>query len=259
MLRVLVKQMMERCRISPAELLLSWTRGKQSRPSLIAALDGSRSMPPVPIGSRVRVRGGFAEMTISSGISAERIGKRGLNRDEFAKELFLMFFASEDPVMADLWTNQVMMVADATFSSMLRLVRGENFFKEIGILHFERWVGAISPSISADYTFPLKSKAQMQQQQTRRELGILIARRMKKREEELAKRQDMIKALGRQARHEKTAEQSRLPVQSRPGTAAARRTKKNQAARLRSLSTPKLRQRTLLLMTKNLCQARGIR
>lgn len=245
-LRVLMKQMMERCRISPAELLISWTRGRPSRPLLLASLDRGVFHTPVPIGSRVRIRGGFAETTISDGITAERIGKRGLSRQEFVDEIFRMFFASDDPVIADLWTNQVVMIADATFNEMLTLARGENFFKEIGILHFERWLGAVSKPIPADYAFPLKSKAQLRQQEARRQLGIVIARQMTRREEALDMRRQAIASLGRQSRHASSKElplPSPPPPSRRPQT-AVRRSKKAQQARLRSLSAPKLFQAT---------------
>ena len=78
----------------------------------------------------------------SSSSGAERHGKRGVNREDFCKQLRALSFApsasptaegrrAEEAALADLWTNQVRPAADEAFSAMIELVRGQNFFMEV--------------------------------------------------------------------------------------------------------------------------------
>lgn len=228
-LRVLLKEMIERCRISPPELMLAWTKGRRVRHSFAASKP--HSLPAAT--SRVRVSGGFATV-LAGNVAAERSGKRGLNRNDFVNTIFNQFFAVDDAVMADLWTNQVMSVTDEAFSTMLGLVRGENFFMEIGILHFDRFLGARSPPVPTDYQFPLKTKAQLCLQQARRELGMAIASQMAKREDEQIARQEHLDQMGTGGRRR---DRQATPLVRAPRPRTARH--KINLVRLAALSAPR--------------------
>lgn len=230
--RVLLKQMLERCRISPPELLLWWTKGRRVRHTFEAP-DQSKITSISAYKGRVRVRGGFS-VVLTGGVAAERSGKRGLNRSDFVNTIFSSFFASDDPSIADMWVNQVMNVVDEAFSTMLGLVRGENFFMEIGILHFDRFLGATSPPVPEDYQFPLKTKAQLRQQEERRRLGMAIAEQMEERDQAQRARQEKLEQMGTGGRRR---DRQVAPPQkaTRPRTARH----KIDPVRLASLSAPR--------------------
>lgn len=233
-LRVMLMQMIDRCRISPPELLLVWTRGigKRTRHSFVPP-GSNKAAPTTSHITRVRVNGGFSTILTGS-VDAERSGKRGLNRNDFMNVIFSSFFVSDDPAIADLWVNQVMSVADEAFTTMLGLVRGENFFTEIGILHLERFLGATSPPIAPDYAFPLKTKVQLREQEARRELGKMIIQQMTLQEEAQAARQKLLQQMGAGGRRR---DRQGVPNLSASQPRMARR--KIDHARLASLSAPR--------------------
>lgn len=89
-------------------------------------------------------------------------GKRGLNLSAFCTGVYTNFFAQED---LDLWENEVHAAAKEVFKIMISLVKGENFLRQVGILHFETWMqGAVVRE-----KLPLKSPAQLREQRARRE------------------------------------------------------------------------------------------
>ena len=96
--RTLIVQMLRRCRLGAADLLLSWLKGR----ALAAAMASS-----TPEESRVRMRGGFKT---SGGI--DRSGRRGLNRDNFVAKMKLHLFEAVHP---DLWAMELLPVVDAVF------------------------------------------------------------------------------------------------------------------------------------------------
>ena len=179
-LRVLMVQMMARCKLDVAEVFASWVETKRCKKAHHAG--GS----PISAESRrVRIRGGFSTTTITDTAHAERRGNRGLSRGDFIHAVQTLYFASDDPATADLWVNQVKDVADTAFTEMCDLVHGENFFREVGILHVNRWIGRasnVTDHAAKNYTFPLKSKAQLQQQAERRQLGMILAQRWERQE-----------------------------------------------------------------------------
>jgi hypothetical protein len=137
-----------------------------------------RRSPP----TRIRVMGGFTVSTLTPESIADRHGKRGISRPEFLHALRTRLFApAHEPKMADLWTNQVKPLADEAFTHMLGLVRGENFFHEVGVLHMERWLGRLSnltPDYLDEFRIPLKSAAQLRQQERRVAAGKALVRQM---------------------------------------------------------------------------------
>lgn len=96
----------------------------------------SADKAPIKAASRIRVHGGFSVTTVTGETEAERHGKRGINREDFCKQLRTLSFPpakslAEEATLADLWTNQVRPAADEAFSAMIELVRGQNFFMEV--------------------------------------------------------------------------------------------------------------------------------
>ena len=175
-LRRLITNTMLRCKVSPADLLQRWMNSKSHArgqgPMTIAVVP--ETIAPSTIGGvhRIRVRGGFAPSTIYN--NSERTGKRGITRPVFMDLMQRTFFRSEDLDSRDLWVNEVKPVAEGMFDMMLDLVKGENFFREIGPLHFQRWFG--DDGMIRDEDIPWKTKAQRRQQQERRETMLTILR-----------------------------------------------------------------------------------
>ena len=89
-----------------------------------------------------------------------------------------------------MWANQIKPLADEAFTHMLSLVRGQNFYMEVGVLHMERWLGRLSSLTQTyldDFRIPLKSASQLRQQERRVATGKALVRQMTKTE---AKKRD---------------------------------------------------------------------
>lgn len=217
-LRVLVWQMMQRCKLSTAEVLASWCGTKRSKKKCTLAESHTASMPWMPL-DRVRIRGGFCVTTITERASLERMGKRGLSRSDFIHAIRMHYFPATDSITADLWINQVRMVADVAFTEMCDLVRGENFFKEIGILHLDRWIGLASDLTDetvGEYVFPMKTQAQLEEQAMRRELGVKLAERWEQQE---AKSMAAFKAQQEELKQQRLKQRTGESQHERPSSA----------------------------------------
>ena len=214
----------------------------RARNANLAFLRRNPANPP----RRIRVHGGFTVSTITPDSLLERVGKRGLNRNDFLEALRTRLFSPTDPrdepKMADLWINQVKPLAEQAFTSMLAMVRGENFYMEVGVLHFERWIGlqsSLTPAYIAKYVIPLKSRDQLKVQQRRVAKGQALAEHMTKQE---AHERRVAKAIHDEWRAElKRGGRAAPPSPPRPSTTAGRRTMKGMdAGTLARLSAPRM-------------------
>lgn len=176
-LRVLVSNMLRHLQMGPADLLLSWLKGRARTNALATRADSTAAYGV----QRVPCPGGFRNLVTFD--SCDRSGRRGLTRKAFIARMHESFF-SLDKVHPDLWENEIRHVVDRAFTVVLGLLKGENFFIELGVSHFERWLkaprGQRAPYSEEELRklIPLKKSSQRRELRVHRALEGRIARRL---------------------------------------------------------------------------------
>ena len=159
-LRTLIKEMLKRAKIGVADLMLGWLKGRAR--AIAMASPSSSCLSP----KRVRTRGGWRTTTGAFESAVDRSGRRGFTQKTFLAKVKDGFFKDAHP---DLWENELSAIVTEAFNTMMVMLKGENFFHEIGLHHLERWLEPESSLGEGDERLPLKTPAQLHMQTLRRE------------------------------------------------------------------------------------------
>ena len=116
--------------------------------------------------SRLPRRRGWRTTTGAFESAVDRSGRRGFTQKTFLAKVKDGFFKDAHP---DLWENELSAIVTEAFNTMMVMLKGENFFHEIGLHHLERWLQPESSLGEGDERLPLKTPAQLHMQTLRRE------------------------------------------------------------------------------------------